>query len=335
MRSGMIYFFQYYRVLMIIFVLFRHMHTIFPDNMIFYVLDGGSEAVNFSFILSGFFQYKYLEKNNFKSYTICLKNIFIKKKMYFIHYYIYLFFSSIYHLFIHTYADVVLCFKYVFLNGIFISTLLPTFTNSILASGWYFVDLVLCMIMSFVIYKLIKKIKSIPILISLLCLHFVMNSVARGHSEYFWIMYFSIYSRIIDYTIGMLIYKIGKKYILSFNATIMEIIALCGVIIIHLMELLSNNSMIFSYMLLANAFLIYVFSYQEGKISRLFKKNKVVDTICKHSFTIYIYNFIFLLYTLLSPWSPSPYLNLIIALIMITIVDELVNYLVIKVSKPN
>ena len=79
----------------------------------------------------------------------------------------------------------------------------------------------------------------------------------------------------------------------------------------------------------------YVFSYQEGKISRLFKKNKVVDTICKHSFTIYIYNFIFLLYTLLSPWSPSPYLNLIISLIMITIVDELVNYLVIKVSKPN
>ena len=157
MRSGMIYFFQYYRVLMIIFVLFRHMHTIFPDNMIFYVLDGGSEAVNFFFILSGFFQYKYLEKNNFKSYTICLKNIFIKKKMYFIHYYIYLFFSSIYHLFIHTYADVVLCFKYVFLNGIFISTLLPTFTNSILASGWYFVDLVLCMIMSFVIYKLIKN----------------------------------------------------------------------------------------------------------------------------------------------------------------------------------
>ena len=167
-----------------------------------------------------------------------------------------------------------------------------------------------------------------------------MNSVARGHSEYFWIMYFSIYSRIIDYTIGMLIYKIGKKYILSFNATIMEIIALCGVIIIHLMELLSNNSMIFSYMLLANAFLIYVFSYQEGKISRLFKKNKVVDTICKHSFTIYIYNFIFLLYTLLSPWSPSPYLNLIIALIMITIfinrltVSLVLSFLFIKPHNP-
>ena len=331
----MIYFFQYYRVLMIIFVLFRHMHTMFPNNLIFYVLDGGSEAVNFFFILSGFLQYKYLEKNNFKSYKVCLNNIFIKKKMYFIHYYIYLFFSSIYHLFIHTYDDIVSVLKYLLLNGVFISTLFPIFNNSILASGWYFVDLVLCMIMSLGIYKLMKKIKPVPFLMSLFCLHFVMNYVARGHSEYFWIMYFSIYSRIIDYTTGMLIYMIGKKYILRLNATFMEIIALCGVSAIHLMELLFNNSMIFSCMLLTNTFLIYVFSYQEGKISRLFKKNKVVDTICKHSFTIYIYNFIFLLYTVLSPWSPSPYLNLIVVLILVVIIDELVNCLVIKVSKSN
>ena len=36
-------FFQYYRVLMIIFVLCRHLHTIFSNELLFNLLDGGNK----------------------------------------------------------------------------------------------------------------------------------------------------------------------------------------------------------------------------------------------------------------------------------------------------
>lgn len=330
----MIYFFQYYRVIMILFVLCNHLHTIFPNELLFNLLDGGSEAVSFFFILSGFLQYNSIQKNQDGNYKTYFVKLIKKKKSYFIQYYLYLIIACIYHFIIHTYKISNLL-KNVFFNSIFISTLHPIFNNSILGAAWFFVDLVLCMLLAPIIFKIINKNKYEKIIFYLLGLHILCNITLTNNKNYFWIMHYSIYIRFIEYIIGMLLAKIKKEYTMVLNPNIAEIMAIFGAIIVHLLHLLLKNDYIYHYSLItvANSFLIYVFSYQSGIISSLCKKNYLVDRICKYSFTIYIFNFIFLLYSVLTPWSPSPYLNLLVTLVMLYFTGIGIDYIIHKMDE--
>lgn len=331
----MIYFFQYYRVLMIIFVLCRHLHTIFPNELLFDLLDGGSEAVSFFFILSGFLQYNSIQKNQDGNYKTYLGKLIKKKKSYFIQYYLYLIIACIYHFIIHTYKISDLFKKY-FLNSIFISTFHPVFNNSILGSAWFFVDLVICMLLAPIIFNIINKNKySTKEIFCLLALHILCNITLTNNEYYFWIMYYSIYIRLIEYIIGMLLAKIKNENFMLWNPNIAEIMAIFGMAMLHFLDLLLKKNYIFHYSLItvANSFLIYVFSYQSGIISSLCVKNYLVDRICKYSFTIYIFNFIFLLYSVLTPWSPSPYLNLLVTLVMLYFTGIGIDYIIHKMDE--
>ncbi len=334
----MIYFFQYYRILMIIFVFFRHANTLFSVGKI---LDGGSEAVSFFFLLAGFLQYRKLQKSCNNTFKNHLKQSFIQKKKYFIQYWVYLLLNSFYYLLIHFYSfkDVMIMnIKNIFL----IQTLIPNFVNSVLSSAWYFIDYALCTFVSFYIYKLIQKSKWTPtaIIFALTGSHFVINLFLLGPLttyQHFATIYYSFYIRVIEYTIGLLIGKIHASGSKIKYGTLMECISLFLVLIVHITEYLTrytDNNYLFSIILVSNAFLIYTFSSESGLISKLFqRKSKVVDWICTHSFTIYLYNFVFMNYSVLTPWSPSPYLNLFVVCILLIITSKFYDYIFNKKVK--
>lgn len=334
----MIYFFQYYRVLMIIFVFFRHANTLFSIGK---YLDGGSEAVSFFFLLAGFLQYKSLKKHNNSSFVSHLKQSFIRKKNYFIQYLFYLLISSFYYLLIHLYSveDILIMnIKNIFL----LQTFIPDFVNSVLSSGWYFVDYALCTFVSYYIFKAIKKIKIKPIysIFILIGLHFFINLYLLplfniNNYQQFAFIYYSFYIRVIEYTIGLLLGKLHDSSIQIKHSTLLECISLCLVLITHIVDRTRStcNNYLFSVMLVTNVILILVFSFNSGVISAFFsKKNKIIDWICAHSFTIYLFNLILMSYSVLSPWSPSPYLNLLAVGILLIIASKFFDYLFKRIN---
>lgn len=318
----MIYFFQYYRVLMIIFVFFRHAYTLFSVGKI---LNGGSEAVSFFFLLAGFLQYKSLNQNSNISFKNHLKLSFARKKNYFIQYWFYLLLSSFYYYIIRIYSleDIIFMdIKNIFL----IQTFIPNFVNSVLSGAWYFIDYALCTFISYYIFKLIQKNNPKPFtsIFILVGLHFFINLILLSPLDtyhHFAFIYYSIYIRVIEYTVGLLIGKIHESNIKINHSTLLECISICLVLIVHIIDYFyygTDINYLFSIMFATNSLLIFTFSFNDGYISKLFsKKNKVVDWICAHSFTIYLFNFIFMNYSVLTPWSPSPYLNLFVVCILL------------------
>ena len=135
-------------------------------------------------------------------------------------------------------------------------------------------------------------------------------------------MYNSIYSRLIDFTIGMILKDLHDETVggLTFPS-IQEIFSIVVVITISIVKIPIMWS--YSIILCAISYLIYVFSFENGKISSIFKKNIIITSICKHSFSIYLFHFIIMMYSFLSPWSPSIYLNLVVSILFIVIVENL------------
>ena len=96
-------------------------------------------------------------------------------------------------------------------------------------------------------------------------------------------------------------------------------------------------SVIFHFsILVCTIYLIYVYSFQKGCISKLLKPNVIVDYIYQLSFPIYLFHFILLkiisLSPKLSPWN-NIYINFIEVLVIINIGYYIVHSILKKKAK--
>ena len=262
-------------------------------------------------MLSGFFQYKHLQKVNSLSFTQHFKNTIHYKKSYFLQYYFYLLLAFLY---------------YQIINRNLLSNIIPVLKDILLipalvctydyigSSAWFFMVLIICMIFSYYLKKLVDFNSHNFFILSFLMLLFYIAEIlcSRVFVDYYeWFMWYSVYPAIVKYTIGLLLGKLYFNQLSSLKfASIHEIVSILLIIGIKFgyVNLFSFHFSI----LVCTIYLIYVYSFQKGCISKLLKPNVIVDYIYQLSFPIYLFHFILLKIISLSP-KLSPWNNIYIS----------------------
>lgn len=324
-KSAINYSFQYFRVFFLFLVICTHLKWFSPNNLFALFFDKGNISVTFFFVLAGYFHNNFIKKQKYKKYRMYIYDIFHKKKDYFIRFYIYFIVVGFYAFIISRY-NILQVIQYGCIDLMFLPVIIPHCDNFMIFSSWYFMTYVLCMVFSVQSYNLLhlKQKKAILNICILILLHLSISFFSYKFVPNIagWIMYNSIYSRLIDFTIGMILKDLHDETVggLTFPS-IQEILAIVIVITISIVKIPIMWS--YSIILCAISYLIYVFSFENGKISSIFKKNIIITNICKHSFSIYLFHFIIMMYSFLSPWSPSIYLNLVVSILFIVIVENL------------
>lgn len=133
-------------------------------------------------------------------------------------------------------------------------------------------------------------------------------------------MYNSIYSRIIDYCIGL---SLGKIHLSNQKIKIATFQEFLSITLIIALLLASIPFCKYSFILLLCTYLIYVYSFKKGFLSKILVKNTIIDYICQYSFNIYLFHYILLMYSHSSHWSTNLYFDLISVLTLIFISSSL------------
>ena len=318
----MIYSFQYFRIIALVLVVVEHLSILSPHNHLLMLLaSGGAIATSFFFMLSGFFQYKHLQKVNSSSFTQHFKNTIHYKKSYFLQYYFYLVLAFLYYQIINKnlLSNIINVLKDILLIPVLVRT-----NDYIGSSAWFFMVLIICMIFSYYLKKLVDLNNHYFLTISCLIILFFIAEIfcSTFFIDYYeWFMWYSVYPAIVKYTIGLLLGKLYFNQLSSLKfASIHEIISILLIVGIKFgyVNLFSFHFSI----LVCTIYLIYVYSFQKGCISKLLKPNVIIDYIYQLSFPIYLFHFILLkiisLSPKLSPWN-NIYINFIEVLVIINI----------------
>lgn len=285
---------------------------------------GGGIAVSFFFILSGFLEFKHLSKYPRICFAEHIKTNLHRKRKYILGFIIYLILSAIYCLIIHRYTFAEVIYNCL-INLLCIPVILPNFNNALVSSSWFFMCLIILEIISWHLYKIINAIQAKHLIfilfLSQILFNFISHKICIGLSS--WLIYNSIYSRIFDYSIGFTLSKMRYASLKTIKfASIKELLSL---LLVFYMVPRCYTISGYSENIIVCAYLIYVFSFQQGILSKIFRKNKIIDILCSASYSIYMFHYILLKYSFCSPWSENIYLHLIVVLLVIILLDQLMN----------
>lgn len=179
-------------------------------------------------------------------------------------------------------------------NALLLQSFIPDFGYSFSFNGvsWS-ISVEMFFYFSFTFLLTFNK-KQLSILTFILFMIIVAHLFLLGSSERFsgWTFYVNPFFRIIDFMLGMIIFRIYKSNKFSINekfATIMEVLSL--LLLVAFITIGIKYIPIFwrfdLYYIFPFGFMVYVFSYGKGAISRLIN-NKVFILLGEASFSLYM-----------------------------------------------
>ena len=295
----MIWTFELFRFYFLICVMFTHLiFLVEPVNdRISTIMNFGTTAVYYFFILSAFFMYFTLKKYSPENWKSAIKLIVKRTMKYFVLYWIRLilvvayYFILFFYSHIHSYSisDVLSQF---FTNLLMIDVYTPVAGPDV---GWYFRSLIFCYLFAYPIYRLVNKlsVKKRMVIIGLCFLtHFTVSHFFTGTKFETWSIYYNPYLHLFDFFIGMSIAREiteqkekGLINISKTAATILEVFAL-GLIIIAQFVMPYRIQWLMPYRysiyLVIMSILVYVFSKQAGYLSITTGDHPILSWLHKH-----------------------------------------------------
>ena len=338
--NKMIWTFEVFRIYFLICVFFSHLSFLIEPvgDRISTIMNFGSGAVYYFFILSAFFLYCSLQKHKPEGQKEALKLIGKRTMRYLVIYWIYLLITLIYHLILYYYSHIYVYSISDFLTT-FVMNLLMVDVYVPLASpdvGWYFRSLIFCYIAAYPIYCLVNRLsgkKRMGVIFVIFVIHFIVSHFCAGTQYETWKIYYNPYLHIFDFFIGM---SIAREYCRrkeqpleppTVKATLLEAGAIALVVIAqfvmpyHIQSLMPYRHSIY---LVIMSVLVAIFSRQAGYLSIRGGSHPILSWLHKHFFSLYIFHVIMIKYVQMVPWSISKYTSLAAAVAAIIILDELV-----------
>lgn len=145
--------------------------------------------------------------------------------------------------------------------------------------SWFLSTLLICYLFSPEIHTRIKHLSQKRLFYLIVAIMFVQFSyvlVFRDSSVAHWSIYINPFYRLSDFILGVIIGEVSNRNNLSYKATTVEIlIVLLLVLLCALVPLIPEEFLYNIYWEPILMLLIYVFSYENGKISEIIIKSKI------------------------------------------------------------
>ena len=344
-KDGTIWTFEYFRSYFLICVMFTHLiFLVEPYNdPISSAMDFGVAGVYFFFIISSFFLCRTLKKHEPQSWDAAVRLILKRTMPYLVLYWIRLVLVLAYNLILYYYSGIHLSsvpemFAKFVLDLLMVDIYVPQIAPDI---GWYLRALMFCYLMAYPMFRFVRSCdrrKRFVITCVCIVLYFVLNHIALGSEYETWIIYYNPYVHLIDLFIGMSIScDLFDRDSGNYDKNIFTALEIGAVVLIAVVQFIMPQHMdyLFRYKyvvyLTVMSILVFIFSKQAGLLSEKGGNHKLLAWFHRHFFSLYIFHDIIIKYSMMVPWSSSKYLNLLGAVIVILILDEV---LFLPVSRP-